>query len=127
MKWAVCALGAISGAVIAAGLWHAFVLPQQYVWAGAMIGLVAGGMLSFTVFKLAVMLFTSFLGSSIILLGAFGLIYRYETFVQDPPTTQLNNLYYNNHWFLPALLICTTLAGIILQYRLLKGAKDWSV
>ena len=127
MKWAVCALGALAGAVIAAGIWHAFSLPQEYVWAGALVGLVAGGMLSFAVFKLAVMFFTSFLGSSLILLSAFALVYRFENFVQDPPTTHLNNLYYNNHWFLPALLICVTVAGIILQFRFLKGSKDWAV
>jgi hypothetical protein len=127
MKWAVCVLGALSGAVLAASIWHAFFLPQQYVWAGALVGLVAGGMLSFAVFKVAVMFFTSFFGSSFIILGVFALIYRFETFVQNPPTTYLNNLYYNNHWFLPFLLICSTVAGILLQFRFLQGSKDWSV
>jgi hypothetical protein len=127
MRWAVCILGAIAGGIIAAGVWHACNLPQQFVWAGGLIGLVAGGMLSFVVFKLSVMLFTSFAGSSLIIIGAFALIYRFETFVQDPPTKYLNELYYNNHWFLPAALICCTLFGIILQLRFVRGSKDWTI
>jgi hypothetical protein len=127
MKWAVCVLGAVAGSIIAAGIWHACSLPQQFVWAGAMVGLVAGGMLSFIVFKFAVMLFTSFAGSSVIILGILGLIYRFETNVNNPATTHLNNLYYNNHWFLPAVLIFFTLFGILIQYRFLKGSKEWEV
>jgi hypothetical protein len=127
MRWAVCVLGALAGGVIAAGIWHACMLPEQFVWAGALIGLVAGGLISFVVFKLSVMLFTSFAGTSLIIIGTFALIYRFETFVQDPPTTHLNNLYYNNQWFLPLLFVVGTLFGIILQLRFLKNSKDWSV
>jgi hypothetical protein len=127
MRWAVCVLGALAGSVITAGIWYACNLPEQFVWAGALIGLVAGGLISFIVFKLAVMLFTSFAGASLIIIGAFALIYRFETFVQDPPTAHLNEMYYSHHWFLPVLLIAGTLFGIILQLRFLKTSKDWSV
>jgi hypothetical protein len=127
MRWAVCVLGAIAGGIIAAGVWHACNLPQQFVWAGALVGLVSGGMLSFVIFKLAVMLYTSFSGASLIIIGVFALIYRYETYINDPPTMNLNHLYYDNHWFLPLLLIAGTCLGIILQFRFLKGSKDWSV
>jgi hypothetical protein len=127
MKWAVCVLGAVAGAIIAAGLWHACNLPQQFVWAGSLVGLVAGGMLSFIVFKLSVMLFTSFAGSSVIILGLLSLVYRFETNVNDPPTTHLNNLYYNNHWFMPAVIILFTLLGILIQYKFLRGSKEWEV
>jgi hypothetical protein len=127
MRWAVSILGAIAGGVIAAGVWHACNMPQQFVWAGALVGVVAGGMISFIVFKLSVMLFTSFAGASLILIGGFSLIYRYETFIQDPPTAYLNHLYYDSHWFLPVLLIGSTLFGVILQFKLFSGSKDWSV
>jgi len=127
MRWAISILGAIAGAFLAAGVWHAVNLPQQFVWAGALIGLVAGGMISFVIFKMSVMLYTSFSGTSLIIVGIFALIYRYETFVNDPPTTHLNHLYYDNHWFLPLLLVGGTLVGIILQLRFLKGEKDWTV
>jgi hypothetical protein len=127
MHWAVCVLGAVTGGVITAGIWHAFTLPENFVWAGALVGLVAGGMLSFVVFKLSVMLFTSFAGTSLIIVGVLSLIYQFETFVHDPPTTHLNQFYYNHHWFLPLLIIAGTICGIILQLRFLKTSKDWSV
>jgi hypothetical protein len=127
MRWAVCILGGVAGGVIAAGIWYTFFLPQEYVWTGALVGLVAGGMLSFAILKFSIMFFTSFTGTSLVILGVFALIYRYETFIQDPPTTHLNQLYYNNHWFLPMLLIWGTAFGIILQFRFLKSSKEWSV
>jgi hypothetical protein len=84
-------------------------------------------MLSFIIFKMAVMLFTSFSGAGLVLMGAFALIYRYETFVVDPPTARLNDLYYNQHWFLPVLLAGLTAFGILLQLRFLKGSVDYTV
>ncbi|MGA2092561.1 MAG: hypothetical protein ABSH16_04020 [Sedimentisphaerales bacterium] len=127
MRWAICILGAITGGIITAGAWHAFNQPQEFVWAGALIGIVAGGMLSFIVFKMAVMLFTSFSGAALVLMGGFALIYHYETFVLDPPTTRLNDLYYNQHWFLPVLIASLTMFGIILQFRFLRGSGDYTV
>ena len=124
MRWAVAILGAVAGGILAGGIWHSCNLPQEYVWAGALTGFVAGGMISFVVFKLAVMLFTSLSGTSLIVIGAFALIYRYETFASDPPTTHLNHLYYSNSWFLPLLLTAGTLLGIILQFGVLKNSKE---
>ena len=115
---------AVAGGILAAGIWHSFNLPQEFVWAGTLTGLVAGGMISFVVFKLSVMLFTSLGGTSLILVGAFALIYRYETFANDPPTTHLNQLYYNNPWFLPLLLTAGTLLGILIQFRSGKDSKE---
>ena len=124
MRWAVAVLGAVAGGILAAGIWHSCNLPQEYVWAGGLVGFVAGGMISFVVFKLAVMLFTSLSGTSLIVIGAFALIYRYETFASDPPTMHLNQLYYGNPWFLPLLLTAGTLLGIILQFGFFKGSKE---
>jgi hypothetical protein len=127
MRWAICVLGAVAGGIITAGVWHAFNQPQEFVWAGALIGIITGGMLSFIIFKIAVMLFTSFSGAALVLMGAFALIYRYETFVLDPPTARLDDLYYNQHWFLPLLIAGLTAFGIILQSRFLKGSGNYVV
>ena len=127
MKWAVCILGAVAGGLLTAGMWYALHLPEQFVWAGSLVGLVAGGMLSFVVFRLAVMLFSSFAGACLIIVGAFGLIYRFETYVQDPPTTNLNNAFYNHQWFLPLLLIAGTGIGILMQLRFIKKSKEYNV
>ena len=117
MRWAVAVLGAVAGGILAGGIWHSCNLPQEFVWAGALTGVVAGFMISFLVFKLSVMLFTSLSGTSLIVIGIFALIYRYETFATEPPTTHLNQLYYGNGWFLPLLLTVGTLLGILMQFR----------
>jgi hypothetical protein len=94
--------------------------------AGALIGIIAGGMISFIVFKIAVMLFTSFGGGILIMTGLLSLVYRYEG-IQDPPTATVRTMLYNNHWFLPALLLAPTLIGIIVQNKFIKSSKSWSV
>jgi hypothetical protein len=124
IRWAVAILGGVAGAILAGGIWHSCNLPQEFVWAGALTGLVAGFMISFVVFKLSVMLFTSLSGTSLVVIGAFALIYRYETFAVNPPTTHLNQLYYGNGWFLPLLLTAGTLLGILLQFRSGKGSQE---
>jgi len=124
MHWAVAILGAVAGAILAGGIWHSCNLPQEFVWAGALTGLVAGFMVSFVVFKLSVMLFTSLSGTILIVIGFFALIYNYETHVAKPPTMHLNELYYGNAWFLPLLLTAGTLLGILLQFRAGKGPQQ---
>jgi hypothetical protein len=124
IRWAVAILGAAAGGILAGGIWHTCNLPQQFVWAGALTGIVAGFMISFVVFKLSVMLFTSMSGTILVVIGAFALIYRYETFYSNPPTMHLNQLYYGNGWFLPLLLTAGTLTGILLQFKSGKGSQD---
>jgi len=126
MRWAVSLLGAIAGGIITSGLWYAFELPERYMPAGALIGIIAGGMISFIVFKIAVMLFTSFGGGILIITGLLALVYRYES-IQDTPTATVKTMLYNNHWFLPALLLAPTIIGIIVQNKFIKSSKSWSV
>ena len=126
MRWAVSLLGAITGGILAAGLWYAFELPGQYILAGAAIGIVAGGMISFIVFKIAVMLFTSFGGGALIVTGLVALLNLYES-MQEPPTERIRDLFMNQNWFLPVLLLAPTVIGIIIQNRLIKSSREWSV
>ena len=122
LRWGVSALGAVAGGILAGGIWYAFNLPQQYVWAGALAGLIAGGMISFIVFKIAVMLFTSFGGGGLIVVALLAILYRYMDIDE-----QIQELVFNRSWFLPAVLLVPTAVGIIVQNRFVKGTKDWSV
>ena len=126
MRWAVSLLGAIAGGIITSGLWYAFGLPERYILAGALIGIIAGGMISFIVFKAAVMLFTSFGGGILIITGLLSLIYHYES-IQVPPTATVRMMLYTHHWFLPALLLAPTIIGIIVQNKFIKSSRSWSV
>jgi len=122
MRWGVCILGAAAGGILAGGVWYAFKLPEQYIWAGALVGIIAGGMISFIIFKIAVMLFTSFGGSVLVVVGVLAIMYDYM-----PTTVDVEQLIYNQKWFLPVALLVPMAVGIFLQNKFIKSSKDWSV
>ena len=122
MRWAVCILGAIAGGTLTSGIWYACGLPETYIWAGALIGIVAGGMISFIIFRIAVMVFSSLGGSVLIVAGLLALLYLYPQTKQE---TQ--ELVFDNKWFLPVALLIPTAVGLIVQNKFIKGSKDWEV
>ena len=124
MKWCVSILGAVAGGLLTGGLWYAFGLPQVYLWAGAAVGVVAGGMMSFIVLKSAVMLFTSLGGSLITIVGMLRLLDLYEA-TKLEPTQVIKNCVYNHNWFLPVALIVPTIIGMFAQNRFIKRAHKW--
>ncbi|MCK5565311.1 MAG: hypothetical protein KAJ07_08700 [Planctomycetes bacterium] len=126
MKWCVCILGAAAGGILTAGLWYAFELPQMYIWAGATVGVVAGGMISFIILKASVMLFTSLGGSAITVIGILALLHLYEK-IQVPVTTHIHDMVHNQNWFLPVALMVPTLLGIVLQNKFIKHSQKWEL
>lgn len=122
MRWGVTVLGALAGAFIAACIWYACNLPETYIWAGALTGLVAGGMISFIIFKIAVMLFTSLWGSTLIAAGSLALLNLYEEIAP-----QVKQLLFDKKWFLPVVIIVPTLIGVLLQNKLCKDSKEWEI
>lgn len=121
MRWGVTLLGAISGGILTAGTWLAAGLPGQYFWAGGLVGFIAGGMISFIVFKIAVILFTSLGGSALTVVGILAIIYRYMV-----PGDKFEAFAQSHQWFLPALLLVPMAVGLFLQHRLSKTSQDWS-
>ena len=122
MRWGVGILGALAGGVLTAGGWLAFGMPGTYAWAGALVGLVAGGMLSFIVFKASVMLFTSLGGSTLIATGILAICYLYVEPVREGRPAILDE-----KWFFPALVLVPMMVGMVVQNRFIKGAQDWTV
>ncbi|MHC4266585.1 MAG: hypothetical protein ACYSUK_11755 [Planctomycetota bacterium] len=122
VRWGVSLLGALSGAVITGGLWHAMSLPDQYIWAGAIVGLIAGGMISFIVFKAAVMLFTCLGGSSLMVVGMLAVMYLYMG------TREEIRLYvFEYKWFMPVLIVVPMAIGMLAQWWLIKKTKEWDI
>ncbi len=122
MKWGVSLLGALAGAILAAAIWYASNLPEQYIWAGALTGFVAGGMISFIIFKVAIMLFTSLGGSILMSSGAMAMLYLY------PKTApQIQDIVFNKKWFLSVVIVIPTIIGVILQNKFCKDSKDWEI
>jgi len=122
MRWAVSILGAFAGAVFTGGIWYAIGLKPEYIWAGALIGMVAGGMISFIVFRIAVILFTSMGGGALIMMGGLALLYKYfpERFHYGYVTT-------NGKWILPLAIMVPMLLGLIAQHKFVKGSKEWEI
>lgn len=123
MRWGVTFLGAISGGILTAGVWLAAGLPEEYVWAGGLVGLIAGGMISFIVFKIAVILFTSLGGSSLMVVGILAIIYRY---MAGGDGERLQVFAQANQWFVPTLLLVPMAIGIYLQNKLSKTDQNWA-
>ena len=121
MRWGVSALGAVAGGILTGGIWYAFVLPDRYIWAGALVGLIAGGMISFIVFKVAVVLFTSFGGGALIVTAVLAVLHDYF----DPGQVQV--LVFDYHWFLPVALLVPTVVGIIVQNKFISSSRDWDI
>jgi hypothetical protein len=132
MKYCICILGAIAGGVLTGAVWHACSLPQLYIWAGAAVGAVAGGMISFIVFRIAVMLFTSLGGSTIMMSGVLALLHQYQLFElsgegKAAGDTLIKNMVLNDQWFLPVALLTPTIVGLILQHKFIKKSSEWEI
>lgn len=122
MRWAVCILGAVAGGIITGGVWYACGLPEKYILAGALVGIVAGGMISFIVFRIAVMLFTCLGGSALMVIGVLSLLYSYSLTREE-----VENLVVHQKWFVPVLLLVPTVLGVILQNKLVKNSHKWEL
>ncbi len=122
MRWGVTLLGALSGGILTSGVWMAAGLPGELVWAGGLAGFIAGGMISFIVFKAAVILFTSLGGSALMVVGILAIIYRY---IMDGKGEEFRQFVATYPWFLPALLLIPMGIGIFLQHRFSKSSQDW--
>jgi hypothetical protein len=110
MKYAVALMGGIFGALMGASVWHAVGLDPNVVWAGALVGLVSFGMLSFVLFRGSVMMYTSLQGAFMLVFGILGLIYQYHDAANQ--TTDHLKL---QPFLLPASIFIPALIGLIFQ------------
>ena len=122
MKYAVAGLGAIAGTLLGAALWRTFGLPSHLIWSGALIGLISGGFLAFSSFKMSIIFFTSLQGSAFMVIGVLALLHDYPDFGM-----RLSDLIMSKVYLLPLLLVCPTFAGILFQQYLLRHEEDWAM
>jgi hypothetical protein len=125
IKWGVSVLGAAAGGIVTGGLWYAFGLPENLIWAGAVVGVVAGGLMSFILLKISVMLFTSLGGSVILSISFLALLHQYQTKVMSPSSGNIHELMFTKTWFLPLVIIVPTVIGMIVQNKLIKKSSEW--
>ncbi len=120
MKYAVALAGGLAGAFIGANTWTALadqinattgatVSPEAY-WAGALMGIILFGMLSFILFELSVVLFTSVSGSVLAVLGIIALL------LQVPSWREAIGGSLKAHpMVVPLLVIVPAVIGLVIQ------------
>ncbi len=121
MKFAVSACGGLAGAFIGANCWTAIAsqvnnsgamnLPPDAYWAGALMGLILFGMLSFILFEVSVVVFTSFSGSVLAVLGIVALLLQIES-MQQAVADSLKA----NPLVMPLLVIVPAVVGLVIQH-----------
>ncbi len=110
MKYAIAGMGGIFGALVGAALWRSFNLDPNLAWAGALVGLVLFGMLSFVVFKTSVMMYTSLQGAVMFTFGTLALLFKYQSIT--PQVIQHLTL---KPFLLPLAVFVPAMIGLIYQ------------
>jgi hypothetical protein len=111
LRWTVAIFGGLTGAFLGANAWTlANASPQNAQWAGACMGFIALALLSFVVFRLVVVLFTSIGGAAMIVLGAITLLMHVPGW--EPAVR--NSLSSNQH-LIPLLVTAAAVAGFVIQ------------
>lgn len=122
MKYSISVMGALAGTILCGAFWRIIGLPDALIWCGALTGLIAGGLLVFSSFKISIMLFTSLQGSMFIVIGVLALLSGYPNLSEH-----LTYAIYSYVFFLPTLVVVPTISGMIFQQRLLKQEADWAM
>jgi len=112
MKYAVAIMGGLFGAALGGSLWKLLLPEQNLLWAGALMGLVAFGLLSFVLFKASVMMYTSLQGSFMLVFGCLGLIFKYQE-IAPQVLAHLNK----QSFVLPAIVFVPAMVGWIYQHH----------
>ncbi len=120
MKYAIAVMGGLAGSFIGANAWtsvahmmgdgsqpHAAV---QHHWVGALIGLIVFGMLSFILFKVSIVVFTSISGSTLAVMGGMALLLQVPEW-RESVTNGLSS----HAIVLPLLVAVPAVIGFILQ------------
>ena len=122
MKYAVAVLGGIAGAILGAALWRTGGLPDHLLDDGALVGLIAGGFLAFSSFRMSIMFFTSLQGSAFVVIGALALLNDYPDL-----GFRVTSAVQNSAYILPLLVLIPTFGGILFQKYLLSNEESWAM
>ncbi len=117
LRWTVALFGGLTGAFLGANAWTlANATPENAQWAGACMGFIAMALLSFVVFRLVVVAFTSIGGSAMVVLGSIALMLHVPAW-QDGLREGLTN----NQNLIPLLVTVAAVAGFVIQERRARG------
>jgi hypothetical protein len=111
LRWTVAIFGGLTGAFLGAHAWTlANASPSNAQWAGACMGFIAMALLSFVVFRLVVVAFTSIGGGAMVVLGSITLLMHVPAW-QDGIRQALTS----NQHLIPLLVTVAAVAGFVIQ------------
>ena len=117
MKYAITIMGGLFGALLGISVWRSAGLDPAYAWSGGLTGLIFFGMLSFLVFRVSVMTYTSLQGSVMLIFGILSLIYK-----SPDISSRLTDAMTFKPFILPAAIFIPAIAGLFYQSQ--AGAVD---
>jgi len=121
VKYSVSILGAGAGTILGAALWQAATLPPKLFWVGALVGLIAGGFLAFTSFRVSIILFTALQGSALLSIGILALLHKYPNF-----SPRLAQAFFGS-FLLPIMVLGLSSISIYIQNKLYTLRKNWDL
>ncbi len=120
LRWAVALFGGLTGAFLGAHAWTLTAAePTNAQWAGAGMGFIAMALLSFLVFRLVVVAFTSIGGGAMVVLGSIALMLHVPAW-QDGLKDGLTR----NQSLIPLLVTVAAVAGFVIQESRARGTAQ---
>lgn len=110
MKYAIMLVGALAGAFIGANLWTALGQPEGTYFAGALIGFISFGMLSFIAPRVVSVAMTCIVGATMFLFGALALLMQVDGWQSG-----LANSFESNTLLIPLISLVIMVFGFVLQ------------
>ncbi len=111
LKIAVAVIAGLTGAFVGSNVWGLVTtIPPDLHWAGAAMGFIVLALSSLMLFRVVIVLFTSFGGAAMMVLGSITLMLHvpdWQGAVQDSLT--------NNRMLLPLMLMLATVTGFVIQ------------
>ncbi len=130
MKYAVAIAAGLAGATVGANAWASLAdkintateqatLSADAYWIGALMGLILFGLMAFILFELAVVLFTSFGGATLVVLGGIALLLNVPQIKEN-----VANALQADPLVVPLLVIVPAVIGLIFQQQAGGLRKD---
>lgn len=110
MKYAIAACGGLAGAFVGANVWSISNMPPDTYYAGALIGLVTFGLLSFILYRVVIVAMTCVAGAVVLVMGVVTLLMQVEAW-----QPALRQDFSGNPIILPLIVLVTAVIGFVLQ------------
>ena len=118
LRWTVAVFGGMTGAFLGANAWTLVnASPAEAKWAGAAMGFIAMALLSFVIFRIVVVMFTSIGGAAMMVLGGITCLMQVPGW--EPA---IRNSLSTNHHLIPLLVTVAAVAGFVIQESRVRGA-----